>query len=112
MGDLYREGAGQQSAQRTGHPDVLVVASSRVEHDDEVGGAEVVGQGVEVLGEVERTGLLAGLDDESTCRVGNALLLQHPNRGHAEVAAVSVVERPATEQPRLTSNRLPRVQPL
>ena len=112
MGDLHREGTSQQPAQCTSDPDVIVVASSRVEHDDEVGGAEVVGQGVEVLGEVERTGLLAGLDDESTCRVGNSLLLQHPDRGHAEVAAVSVVERPATEQPRLTSDRLPRVQSL
>ena len=81
----------EEAAQRGRRPQLLVVAAARVEADDEVAGADAVGQLLDVGGQVGAAALLAGLDQPDAAGVRDALRLQRLDRGSAANDGVAVV---------------------
>ena len=88
---LHFEVAGDQSTQRRGEPQLIVVARARIEAHDETHLAEPLAQRIDVRQQIVAARLLAGFDQTDATRTLDALRVQRGKCGDARVDRVAVV---------------------
>src|SRR5215471_17864388 len=66
----------RDSAQRGGHPELIVIAASGIETDHQRRAADPLGEVIDVIGQVIAAGFLARLDQNDATRMRYSLLLQ------------------------------------
>ena len=86
-----REGQGQHAAQRCGEPELVVIAAAGIEADDEGGIADARRQMIDIEGQIEAAGFLAGLDQDHGAGMGHALLGQGQDRRQRGEDGIAVI---------------------
>ena len=107
----HRQRAGEDSAQRRGEPQLLVVAAFRVQADHEVRGADFFRQRLHVRRQVVAAALFAAFDQQRAARMRQPLGLQRGNRRKRRETGVAVVRAASTVEPTVPEHRLPRPKP-
>ena len=102
--------ADQVAAQRSGAPELLVVAALGVEADHERRPAEPVAKRVDVVGEVRAAAFLARLDQHHAAGVRHALLAQGANGGQRGKEGIAIVRAAAAVELAVAQHGGPRVE--
>ncbi len=106
------QSAADQSAQRGGDPELVVIAAAGVEADDEARRADALGERLDVGRQVVRAALLARLDQHHAAGVRDMLALQRLQRGDAGERGVAIVGAAAAVQLAVAHHRRPRPEPV
>ena len=89
--------AAGEAAQGSRAPELVVIAATGIQADDERGLADAIGQVIDVERQVVTARLLAGFDQDHAAAVRQALLLQRADRRQRTEDRVTVVGAAATE---------------
>ena len=106
--DVDRQRAAGQASQRRRDPQPVVVVAARVEAHDERRRPDLVGQGLQVGGEVGGAALLARFDEHQAAGVGAAGPLHGLDGGQRGERRVAVVGATAPVQAVALDHRRPR----
>jgi len=103
----HPQSADQVAAQRSGAPDLAVIAALGIETHDQRGLAERRTEGLQMCRQIVAAALLAGFDEHHAARQGYPLLLEHGNRRERAEHRVTVIGGAAAVESAVADDRLP-----
>src|SRR3989344_3524389 len=106
--NIDREVATDNAAQRIGHPELVVVATTRIETDDEIRSADHVGERLDVIRKIGASRLLTRLDDDDDAGMRDVLLDEETKCGNCGEGRVTVVRTTTTVETVTVEYCLPR----